>query len=76
MLSNNIYHNIKHIVSISSNVGTACEHCDFSIGLENFAESVNHYINKHGYTLLYVGGETSDSDSGVAWQGTVAIVGK
>jgi hypothetical protein len=33
----NYYEGIQHIVFISSNIGTHCEHCGTPIGMDNFA---------------------------------------
>ncbi len=63
------YHNVKHVVQISTHVGTGCEHCNVSI--DDFADRINHYIEKHGYKLLHVGQET-----GANLQMTVAVLGK
>ena len=65
----------KHIVHIDTNISKGCEHCHFSIGGDRFAESVNHYIEEHGYKLLHIGQETT-GDASAPWQTTVAVVGK
>jgi len=70
------YEGIKHVVHISTNIGTRCAHCRESIGGERFAESINHYIGAHGYKLLHVGTETSHASEGGLWHSTVAVVGK
>jgi len=75
MATENYYKDISHIVHISTDEGIRCEHCDFRIGTNNFAESVNHYINKHKYKLLHMGQETSQKD-GNPFQLTVATLGK
>ena len=68
---------IKHIVEVSTNIGRHCEHCTKMMGLDNFTESVNHYIDEHGYKLLHVGTETGrNSDDGSPWHSTAAILGK
>ena len=72
----NYYEGIKHVVQISTSIGTSCEHCDFPIGTDNFAESINHYIEQHGYKLLHVGTETDRDSDGNPWQSTVALLGK
>lgn len=65
-----------HIVHISTFTATGCEHCHFTIGgQDNLAQSVNHYIDDHGYQLLHVGAETVDLGSGLG-SATVAVVGK
>jgi hypothetical protein len=68
----------RHIVHISTRVGTQCEHCTplVQVGLDDFAKSVNHYIEKHGYTLLHVGTETSHDSDGKLWHSTIALLGK
>ena len=66
---------IKHVVQISTYLGKSCEHCSTIVGLENFAESINHYIEAHGYSLLHVGGETSTGVDGEPWEGTTAVLG-
>ena len=67
---------ITHVVRISTGVGTGCEHCKHPVGLDHFEESINHYIEKHGYRLLHVGSEGSeDMDSATVHQ-TVAVLGR
>ena len=70
------YEGIKQVVQISNDEGKNCEHCDFRVGLDNFAESINHYINDHEYKLLHVGQQTSRDDAGNPWQLTAAVLGK
>jgi len=66
------YHEgIKHVVEVSTHTGTSCEHCHTQVGLANFTEGINHYIEAHGYKLLHIGSET-----GEGLQMTVAILGK
>ena len=69
------YKNINHVVHISTDVVTGCDHCSFAINGDNFAESVNHYIKEHSYKLLHVGTETRNND-GKLWHSSVAILGK
>lgn len=76
MSNQTAYTGINHVVHISTNIGTSCEHCSESIGLDRYAESINHYINKHGYKLLHVGQETLHADNGGLWHSSVAVVGK
>ncbi len=76
----NYYDGIMHVVYISTNIGTCCEHCDEPIGLagpgdHRLAESINHYIEKHGYKLLHVGTETTGDSEGSPWHTTVALLG-
>lgn len=66
---------VNHVVHISTNIGVSCEHCSESIGVDRFAESINHYINKHGYKLLHVGQETSEGSDGL-WHHSVAVLGR
>jgi hypothetical protein len=65
---------VRHVVHISTGIGTGCKHCHHSIGLERFAESINHYIEAHGYRLLHVGQQT-EGYSENPYQTTVAVVG-
>jgi len=76
MTKENNYKNINHIIHISTDVSMGCEHCHFSVGGDRFAESVNHYIEQHGYGLLHVGTETTLGLNDVPWHNTVAVVGK
>lgn len=76
MDSKNYYESVNHVVHISTDEGKGCKHCDFSIGTDNFSESINHYISDHGYKLLHVGQETSRDNRGNPFQLTVAVVGK
>lgn len=67
--------NVKHVVHINTDIGKGCEFCHFTIGGDRFAESVNHYIEAHGFRLLHVGQETvSGENSPVAV--TAAVLGK
>jgi hypothetical protein len=76
--NSNPYKKIKHVVYFTTNSGFNCEHCDFSASFnENwFDKAINHYIEKHSYTLLHVGGEAGLDANGKPCQHTVAIVGK
>lgn len=76
MTTKNNYEDINHVVHISTEYGASCEHCNMRIGFDNFAESINHYIEKHGYRLLHVGTETSYVDDKGLKDNSVAIVGK
>lgn len=66
----------QHIVHISTNIGKRCEHCPSQVGGEHFAESVNHYVEQHGYEVLHIGTETIPDANGGPWHTTVAVVGK
>lgn len=76
METENYYKGINHIIHVSTNVITGCDYCSFAIGGDNFSESVNHYIEKHGYKLLHIGTETSTDVDGKPWHSSVAILGK
>jgi hypothetical protein len=66
----------QHVIHISTANNNGCEHCPFSsIGGGHFAESVNHYIEKHDYKLLHVGTESTGTIE-APWLATVAVVGK
>jgi len=47
MSTQNIYEGIGHIVHISANIGRSCEHCSEQVGIDRFAVSFNHYLEKH-----------------------------
>jgi hypothetical protein len=38
-------------------------------------EKINHVLS-HGYKILHIGQETTESSRGDLWQNTVAILGK
>jgi hypothetical protein len=67
---------IKHTVRIRSNDETGCEHCITLFAVEDWAKAVNHYIEKHGYTLIHVGTETDHDSEGRPCHYTVAVLGK
>jgi hypothetical protein len=58
MATTNLYEGVQHVVEINTNIGKGCEHCAQEIGTDRFAESINHYIEKHGYKVLHVGTQT------------------
>ena len=70
---------VKRIVEISSNIGRSCEVCYRWIGHGStggaLAESVNHYLDAHGYHLLHVGTQSEEGVDGKVWHHTVAILG-
>jgi len=77
MPAQNYYKDVKHVVYISTNIGTGCEHCHgVSIGLDDFAKSVNHYVEQHSYKVLHVGQETGYDMDGKPWHSTVAVLGR
>lgn len=76
MATHNYYEGVQHVVYVSTDIGTGCEHCGTQIGLERFAESINHYMEQHGYRLLHVGTGTSHDMDGKPWHSTIAVLGK
>jgi hypothetical protein len=76
MTTQNIYEGIGHIIHISTNIGRPCDDCNEMLGLGNFAESVNHCLEKHGYKLLHIGSEAGDDAEYKPCHHTVAVVGK
>lgn len=76
MSTNNYYEGVKHVVHIASNASKGCEFCAFPVGGEKFAESINHYIEEHGYKLLHTGTETIGDNMGNPFHLTVALLGK
>ena len=75
MATESYYKGIKHVVHISTNSLGASKHCQERIG-SDFAESVNHYVQKHGYKVLHVGAEWSADMDGKSCHHTIAVVGK
>ena len=76
MTKQDCYEGIEHVVHISTNIGSCCEHCSERVGADRFAESVNHYIEKHGYRLLHMGSECDTASNGKPCHHTVAVLGK
>jgi len=76
MTTKNYYEGISHVVHVSNDDGNTCEHCDYSLGTDNIAKSINHYVETHQYKLLHVGQETSHDTNGNQFQLTVALLGK
>lgn len=81
MPSQDYYEGIRHVVHVSTNIGARCELCGESIGVvpggnHRLAESINHYLERHGYKLLHVGTETSNDMEGKPWHSTVGVLGK
>lgn len=76
MAKESIYDGVATVVYISSNIMEGCKECGTTIDGGEFAESVDHYISKHGYKLLHVGTETSRSSEGSPWHSTIAVLGK
>jgi hypothetical protein len=66
---------VKNIVHISTNIMTGCKHCSQTVGSDKFEESINHYIQVHGYKLLHVGQEHDTDMNGNSIHHTVAILG-
>jgi hypothetical protein len=66
---------VKHVVQISTDTWTSCEHCDEAVGIESFTSGVNHYIEAHGYSLLSVGTRSVTDPKGKIVHTTVAILG-
>jgi hypothetical protein len=67
---------IKSVIHISSDVGTGCKHCEAHIdGPNDFDDSVNHYIQAHGYRLLHVGSQAGSDYEGKTCHFTVAVLG-
>jgi len=46
------------------------------MGDESFAESINHYMDKHEYKLLHIGSECDTDTEGKPCHHTVAVLGK
>ena len=67
---------ISHVVRINTNEPSRCEHCDFKIDSHNFAESINHYLEQHGYSVLHIGTESVMTDRDEPYHTSVAMLGK
>lgn len=67
---------VQHVVHVSTGVEMGCDQCSESVGGEHFAESINHYIEQHGYRLLHVGSEWGESADCSPTFFTVAVLGK
>lgn len=67
---------ISHAVHISTNTATGCKHCRFSIDGKRFEESVNHYVEEHGYKVLHIVTETDRDFLGQSRRYSLAVVGK
>ena len=76
MVKENHYKGVKHVVYVSTGDRVRCEHCERFVGGDLFADSVNHYIEEHGYKVLHVGAETSRDMEGKPWDMTVAVLGR
>lgn len=78
MTSKKNLEDIKHIIHISSNDEPCCKICEdgWSRKLHDFEYAINHYIEEHGYTLLYIGNETNkNKNTGEILDCTVAVLG-
>ena len=71
--------NVKRTTQVSSNISGACEHCGESVGYSprtlGISDSINHYIEAHGYRLLHVGTQTTHGSNEKPWHTTVAVLG-
>jgi hypothetical protein len=71
--------NVKRTTEVSSDIGRACEHCGEAIGYSprtlGISDSINHYIEAHGYRLLHVGTQTTHGSNEKPWHTTVAVLG-
>ncbi|RLC36330.1 hypothetical protein DRH29_04750 [candidate division Kazan bacterium] len=76
MEAQNYYEGIRHVVYVSTGILRRCEYCEESVGMGRFGESINHYIQQHGYKLLHVGQETGTDVNGKPFHSTVAVLGK
>lgn len=67
---------VKRTTEVSSNISGGCEHCGHGVGGEDkVADSINHYIEKHGYRLLHVGTQSNVGQDGKPYHTTVAVLG-
>lgn len=75
-MEDNLYKNIDRIIHVSTAMLFGCEHCDVNLGPSGFDFSVNHYIQEHGYNLLYLGRESSLGPDEKIIESTVAVLGR
>lgn len=69
----NYYEGIKHIISFTSVGVSNCEHCKANF---SFQETINHYIDQHGYKLLHVGTQSSLHTDGNLVHDVAIVLGK
>jgi hypothetical protein len=70
---------VKEIIQLRSDEWSACRRvgCDtVPRPSDGLAEQINHYLQVHDFTLLYVGQETHPNSDGHYMEITVAMVGK
>lgn len=54
MATQDYYEGVGHVVQIDTNRCPACEHCgEPKVEHEDITLLVNHYIEKHGYKIIY-----------------------
>ena len=69
---------VRGTVQLSTNIGTRCRHCAELVGFSDdgdLSQSINHYIDAHGYRLLHLGTQTSHAADGSPWHSTIAVLG-
>jgi hypothetical protein len=64
---------VKHVVSAYAHIQKACEICA-AWQRPSLADTINHYIQEHGYKLLHIGQHTVNDEPPA--QSTVAYLGK
>jgi hypothetical protein len=65
------------VVHFTTSVSHACpEGCNRLVGGEDFADSVNHLVQQHGYKVRHIGQETHQGDDGGPWHTTAAVLEK
>lgn len=67
-----------HTIRLTTGSTHSCEHCDedWDVHENGVADPINHYIERHGYSLLHVGSEFGRDQRGVTVHHTVAILGR
>jgi hypothetical protein len=75
-MTDNILPEIQKTVYLSTNVRKPCSECDGMTfeDRHDIADQIHHYL-EHGYILLHIGSETTESDTGGLWHSTVAVMG-
>jgi hypothetical protein len=68
--------NVKRVATINTNVGRHCLACDAWQKPDTLEESVNHYLQAHGWVLVHIGEQTYMGDGNLQHHVTVAVVGE
>ncbi len=65
---------VVHVTSAAYN--QVCQECPLHYENDGLASMINHYIQKHRYTLLHIGAEADVDSNGKVVTHSVAILGR